>query len=58
MILRPDDVWIAITTSFARYMEVHAEDLRSKFVDHEGQKELVAYGGGTIMSANWPDLVD
>jgi len=39
-------------------MEAHAEELRSKFVDHEGQKELVSVGGGSIMSANWPDLVD
>jgi len=39
-------------------MEAHAEELRSKFVDHEGQKELVAYGSGSILSANWPNLVD
>jgi len=39
-------------------MEAHSEELRSKFVNHEGQNELVAYGSGSAMSAYWPDLVD
>lgn len=38
--IRPDDVWLAIVTQFAFYVLGHPEELRSKFVKHEGQKEL------------------
>lgn len=34
--LKPDDVWVAITTAFAIYVDDNAEALRSKFVAHEG----------------------
>ena len=41
LVLRPDDVWIAIVTQFSFYINKHAEELRSHFVAHEGKKELV-----------------
>jgi hypothetical protein len=34
--IRPDDVWLAILTQFSAYVNAHAEDLRDKFVQHEG----------------------
>jgi hypothetical protein len=40
LIIKPDDVWIAIMVQFASYMSAHAEELRDKFVTHEGKKEL------------------
>lgn len=40
LVIRPDDVWLAIVTQFAQYVLGHAEELRHRFVNHEGQKEL------------------
>jgi hypothetical protein len=39
--LRPDDVWLAITTQFSFYIDKHAEELRSKLVKHQGKEKLV-----------------
>ncbi|KAG6885175.1 hypothetical protein C0993_005258 [Termitomyces sp. T159_Od127] len=41
LVIRPDDVWIAILTQLNFYINAHAEELRDKFVDHQGQKTLV-----------------
>ncbi|KAK1240108.1 hypothetical protein MKX08_007550 [Trichoderma sp. CBMAI-0020] len=41
LVLRPDDIWLAITTQLSFYINSHAEELRHLFVTHEGQKELV-----------------
>jgi hypothetical protein len=41
LVLSPDDVWLAIQTIFAKYMRLNAEALRSMFVAHDGQKELI-----------------
>ncbi|KAK8023592.1 hypothetical protein PG993_011658 [Apiospora rasikravindrae] len=41
LIIRPDDIWLAIISQFSIYVNKHAEELRGKFVAHEGQKELV-----------------
>ncbi|KAJ7510714.1 hypothetical protein B0H11DRAFT_1032071 [Mycena galericulata] len=40
LIVRPDDVWIAILAQFNFYVNAHAELLRANFVAHEGKKEL------------------
>ncbi|KAG2121625.1 hypothetical protein DEU56DRAFT_95395 [Suillus clintonianus] len=40
LIIRPDDVWLAIMTQFSCFVNGNAEDLRSLFVLHEGKKEL------------------
>jgi hypothetical protein len=40
-VLRPDDVWLAVTTQFSFYVGGHAEALRKQFVAHEGKVELV-----------------
>ena len=38
--IRPEDVWFAILSQLNFYINAHAEELRSMFVAHEGQKEL------------------
>lgn len=38
--IRPEDVWFAILTQISYFINAHAEELRSHFVAHEGQKEL------------------
>ncbi|KAK3720054.1 hypothetical protein LTR37_003877 [Vermiconidia calcicola] len=46
LIIRPEDVWTAIITQFNFYVNAHAEELRDKFVAHEGKKELrLEYAG-------------
>ncbi|KAJ7291748.1 hypothetical protein C8J57DRAFT_1445202 [Mycena rebaudengoi] len=40
LILRPDDVWIAILTQFNFYINANAEILRANFVAHDGKREL------------------
>jgi hypothetical protein len=46
--LRPDDVWFAILVQLSFYITANAEQLRSYFVAHEGQKELVVFDVGLI----------
>jgi len=41
LVLRPDDVWLAIVTQFSFYVNGHAEELRGSFVPHEGKEVLV-----------------
>ncbi|PTB75280.1 hypothetical protein M440DRAFT_1439828 [Trichoderma longibrachiatum ATCC 18648] len=41
LVLRPDDIWLAITVQFSFYVNGHAEKLRSHFVNHNGKKKLV-----------------
>lgn len=41
LVLRPDDVWLAIMGQFSFYVNGHAEELRSYFVEHQGRKKLV-----------------
>ncbi|KAF9558304.1 hypothetical protein CPC08DRAFT_667741 [Agrocybe pediades] len=56
LVLRPDDVWIAILGQFNFYVNTHAEDLRSHFVAHEGKKELVVQAVGTRYTVDFGSL--
>eukprot|EP01126_Amoeba_proteus_P007866 TRINITY_DN1286_c0_g1_i5.p1 TRINITY_DN1286_c0_g1~~TRINITY_DN1286_c0_g1_i5.p1 ORF type:complete len:365 (-),score=80.48 TRINITY_DN1286_c0_g1_i5:139-1179(-) len=58
LVLSPDDVWVAITTAFANYVDRHAEEMRHHFVTHKGKKELVVYSVGSITTANYDDLIN
>jgi len=40
LVLRPEDVWFAVLTQLSCYINANAEELRSRFVAHEGQAEL------------------
>ena len=51
--LRPEDIWFAILTQLKLYINAHAEELRSFFVAHEGQKELSVYDVGNIDTADF-----
>ncbi|KAE9387934.1 hypothetical protein BT96DRAFT_927325 [Gymnopus androsaceus JB14] len=51
--IRPDDVWIAILTQFSFFVNANAEELRDKFVAHEGQKHLVVYAVGTCYTVDF-----
>lgn len=46
--IRPEDVWFSILNQLSFYINAHAEELRSLFVAHEGQKQLTVTAAGTI----------
>jgi hypothetical protein len=50
--IRPEDVWFSILTQLSFHINAHAEELRSFFVAHEGQKELVVTDVGTIQTVD------
>ena len=57
LILRPEDIWFAILTQLSLYINAHAEELRSFFVAHEGQKELwIIYDSGSIHTVDMGDF--
>ncbi len=54
--LRPEDIWFAILTQLSLYINAHAEELRSFFVAHQGQKELWIKAVGTIHTVDFGAL--
>ncbi|KAI5843618.1 hypothetical protein BZA05DRAFT_410770 [Tricharina praecox] len=56
LVLRPDDMWIAIMCQFSSFVEANAEGLRGHFVAHEGQKELTIRKNGTRHFVDWGDI--
>ncbi|GAW20520.1 hypothetical protein ANO14919_100260 [Xylariales sp. No.14919] len=54
--IRPDDVWFAILTQLSFHINAHAEELRSFFVAHQGQKEVEVVDVGTIDFADFGKL--
>ncbi|KAF9481143.1 hypothetical protein BDN70DRAFT_912402 [Pholiota conissans] len=56
LIIKPDDVWMAILAQFNFYVNAHAEDLRHMFVTHEGKKELVIGAVGSRHSVDFGAL--
>ena len=56
--LSPDMVWLLISQGFARYVDAHAEELRSLFVDHDGKMKLVVQGKDFLFDdVDWPKLI-
>ncbi|KAI0864049.1 hypothetical protein F4860DRAFT_28727 [Xylaria cubensis] len=57
IVIRPEDIWLAILTQFSSYVNTHGEELRSHFVAHEGQKSLVVeYDGADRYSIDFADF--
>jgi hypothetical protein len=57
--LSPDMVWLLISQGFARYVDAHAEELRSLFVDHTGKMTLNVLADKELLKdgADWPKLI-
>jgi hypothetical protein len=58
LILRPEDLWFSILVQLNVYINEHAEDLRSMFVAHEGQKKLrlkvcKEIAGNALFGVDW-----
>eukprot|EP01132_Coremiostelium_polycephalum_P002230 gene2230-2749_t len=56
LVLRPDDVWLAIVTQFSSYVNGNAEALRDKFVDFKGKKQLTVYTSFPFLSAPYDKM--
>ena len=56
LVLRPEDIWFAILSQLNFYINAHAEELRSFFVAHQGQKELQVIDIGTIDTVDFGKL--
>ena len=52
--IRPDDVWLSIVSQLSLFINAHAEELRAKFVAHQGKKELeVIFERGNRHTIDW-----
>lgn len=58
LVLTPDVVWVVISQGFARYVNEHAEEMRSLLVSHEGKMDLVVQSSHDLLSpcADWTQL--
>lgn len=56
LVIKPDDVWIAILVQFNLYVNANAEKLREVFVNHEGQKSLTVKAVGTRYTVDFGSM--
>ncbi|KZW02476.1 hypothetical protein EXIGLDRAFT_734597 [Exidia glandulosa HHB12029] len=58
LIIRPDDVWLAIVAQFSFFVNApeNSERLRGRFVAHEGKKKLVVTASGTRYSVDFGNM--
>jgi hypothetical protein len=56
LVLRPDDIWLAIMVQFALYVNGNAEELRSTLVKHDGKEELVVEAYGSLYTVDFGQL--
>ncbi|CAK4083533.1 unnamed protein product [Aphanomyces euteiches] len=53
LVIRPDDIWLAIMIQFGFFVNGNAETLRESLVKHQGQKELEVTEIGTLYSVDY-----
>lgn len=58
--LSPDAIWITLARGFALHVNEHAEELRDRFVSHQGQKTLVVSRMDFSPGAEnpWPEVFE
>jgi len=54
--ITPDDVWITIMIYFKEYVNKNAEQLRTKFVAHEGKKDLTIITKNETEESQWDEF--
>lgn len=57
----PDEVWLLLAQGFANHINLHAQTLRDRFVEHEGKKKLVVRRDDFVLDAPnnpWDEVVD
>ena len=53
VVISPDDVWLAVQLVLCKYIEAHAEQLRTLFVSHQGKKKLEV----DMIAYDWPKFM-
>ena len=56
LVIRPDDVWLAILTQLNVHINANAKELRGRFVAHDGQMELEIVHDGPLEDYNWKEF--
>lgn len=56
IVLRPEDFWVAVLTQFSSYVNARGEELRDKFVNFDGKKELTVRSGGSLRTAAFDQM--
>ncbi|CAG8786376.1 841_t:CDS:1, partial [Acaulospora morrowiae] len=60
----PDDVWLTIAQGVSQHINYNAEKFRSKFVRHEGKKQISIFAGDILQLSNnfitgdWPKAIN
>ena len=60
-VLSPDMIWLLIAQGFANHVNEHAQEMRSRFVSHEGKKKLKVRRDDFIKGSPenpWEDVFD
>jgi hypothetical protein len=57
LILSPDVVWLTLARGFALHVNLHAEELRHRFVPHEGKEKITVHRPDFLPGADnpWPE---
>lgn len=56
LVIRPDDVWLAILIQFNFFVNANAEALRHQFVSHEGKRELTVRADGNRYTVDFGQM--
>ncbi|NUO51534.1 MAG: DUF4419 domain-containing protein [Polyangiaceae bacterium] len=58
LVIRPDDVWFCIAQGFAAHVRENTEELRSRFVRHEGKQKLTVERSDFFLGRDnpWPEV--
>ncbi|GAM17327.1 hypothetical protein SAMD00019534_005020 [Acytostelium subglobosum LB1] len=56
LVIRPDDIWLALMTQFSFYVNAHSDALRSKFVAFDDKRTLVVELDGCLYTAPYEQM--
>jgi hypothetical protein len=57
IILSPDDIWLLVRIHFSKYINVHAEKMRDKFVSHQDKMKLTVVTGNQTDESEWDEFM-
>lgn len=60
VVLSPDMIWLLISQGFSKYVNAHAEQLRSQLVSHEGKMEIAVRSQNDLLAetGDWSAILD
>lgn len=57
LVLRPDDIWLAIVQAVSNYVNKYPEEMRQHFVHFNDKQSLTVDGDGGFYTADWNTLI-